>query len=319
VSASIQHIAAKEYISVTQNGNPVDFDFADGSVKINDITFTETATFVIKATNSVGSSSETVTFTCKPKDIVICHYPPGNTSNPQDLTIPETAWAAHQAHGDTQGSCPVVPAPELAITSPASASVTTDDCTATIEASVKNALEKANVTVTQNGEPVSFDYTHDLIRISNIPFTGTTTFNITVANRSGSVTKSVAFVCQPVVAPVVEPTVAPVVVPVVAPVVEPTVAPVVEPVVAPVVEPVVAPVVEPVVVPVVAPVVDPVVAPVVEPVVEPKVDEKKEDEDKKITICHHPPGNRENFQTITISESAWPAHERHGDTKGSCE
>src|SRR6478609_3244782 len=215
VSASIQHISAKEYISVTQNGNPVDFDFADGSVKINDITFTETATFVIKATNSVGSSSETVTFTCKPKDIVICHYPPGNTSNPQDLTIPETAWAAHQAHGDTQGSCPVVPAPELAITSPASASVTTDDCTATIEASVKNALEKANVTVTQNGEPVSFDYTHDLIRISNIPFTGTTTFNITVANRSGSVTKSVAFVCQP---PVVEPVATPVVEPAAAPV-----------------------------------------------------------------------------------------------------
>ena len=58
----------------------------------------------------------------------------------------------------------------------------------------------------------------------------------------------------------------------------------------------------------------------------PKEEEKQKEEDKqpdseeeKITICHHPPGNKENFQTITISASAWPAHEKHGDTKGRCE
>lgn len=41
-------------------------------------------------------------------------------------------------------------------------------------------------------------------------------------------------------------------------------------------------------------------------------------EDKKITICHIPPGNNQNPQTIEINESAWPAHEAHGDTKGAC-
>ncbi|PKP47334.1 MAG: hypothetical protein CVT95_05825 [Bacteroidetes bacterium HGW-Bacteroidetes-12] len=39
------------------------------------------------------------------KKITICHYPPGNTSNPQTIEIPQSAWAAHQAHGDTLGEC----------------------------------------------------------------------------------------------------------------------------------------------------------------------------------------------------------------------
>lgn len=41
-------------------------------------------------------------------------------------------------------------------------------------------------------------------------------------------------------------------------------------------------------------------------------------EEKRIEICHYPPGNRDNPQTISISENAWPAHEKHGDTKGAC-
>jgi hypothetical protein len=39
---------------------------------------------------------------------------------------------------------------------------------------------------------------------------------------------------------------------------------------------------------------------------------------EKITICHYPPGNTGNPQTIQINASAWPAHEAHGDTKGEC-
>ncbi|MBP7810659.1 MAG: hypothetical protein KA163_15310, partial [Bacteroidia bacterium] len=31
-----------------------------------------------------------------------------------------------------------------------------------------------------------------------------------------------------------------------------------------------------------------------------------------------PPGNNQNPQTIEINESAWPAHQAHGDTKGAC-
>ena len=32
---------------------------------------------------------------------------------------------------------------------------------------------------------------------------------------------------------------------------------------------------------------------------------------KKVTICH-------KGKTITVSKSAWPAHQRHGDTLGPC-
>ncbi|MFH2028600.1 MAG: putative metal-binding motif-containing protein, partial [Nanoarchaeota archaeon] len=39
----------------------------------------------------------------------------------------------------------------------------------------------------------------------------------------------------------------------------------------------------------------------------------------KIIICHYPPGNPANKHTIEIDESAWPAHEEHGDTIGECD
>jgi hypothetical protein len=39
----------------------------------------------------------------------------------------------------------------------------------------------------------------------------------------------------------------------------------------------------------------------------------------KITMCHLPPGNPENIQTITIGESAVQTHLDHGDGIGDCE
>lgn len=41
--------------------------------------------------------------------------------------------------------------------------------------------------------------------------------------------------------------------------------------------------------------------------------------EKKITICHYPPENPSNKQTLEISESARAAHLAHGDTIGACE
>ena len=38
----------------------------------------------------------------------------------------------------------------------------------------------------------------------------------------------------------------------------------------------------------------------------------------QVTICHRPPGNPSNAQTITVSPNAVPAHQRHGDTLGPC-
>ncbi len=39
---------------------------------------------------------------------------------------------------------------------------------------------------------------------------------------------------------------------------------------------------------------------------------------EKIVICHFPPGNPENCQTITISPNALDAHLAHGDYIGPC-
>jgi len=42
-------------------------------------------------------------------------------------------------------------------------------------------------------------------------------------------------------------------------------------------------------------------------------------QEQKITICHYPPGNNGNPQTIEIPLSAWPAHQAHGDKLGPCD
>ncbi|HEX2898802.1 MAG TPA: hypothetical protein VHS96_03685, partial [Bacteroidia bacterium] len=44
-----------------------------------------------------------------------------------------------------------------------------------------------------------------------------------------------------------------------------------------------------------------------------------EQQPTEIVICHFPPGNPGNPQTLTISPNAWPAHQsQHGDTQGAC-
>ena len=42
-------------------------------------------------------------------------------------------------------------------------------------------------------------------------------------------------------------------------------------------------------------------------------------EPSSFVICHIPPGNEENPQTITIPAAALPAHLDHGDSLGACE
>jgi len=39
---------------------------------------------------------------------------------------------------------------------------------------------------------------------------------------------------------------------------------------------------------------------------------------EKVTICHIPPGKPDKKNTLSISISAWPAHQAHGDTQGPC-
>jgi hypothetical protein len=49
------------------------------------------------------------TMVAKDDNITICHLPPGNPSNPQTITVAQSAVAAHQRHGDTLGPCAVSP------------------------------------------------------------------------------------------------------------------------------------------------------------------------------------------------------------------
>ena len=47
-------------------------------------------------------------------------------------------------------------------------------------------------------------------------------------------------------------------------------------------------------------------------------EETEDDGEVKVIVCHVPPGNPENPQTIEVAESALPAHLAHGDTEGEC-
>jgi hypothetical protein len=38
----------------------------------------------------------------------------------------------------------------------------------------------------------------------------------------------------------------------------------------------------------------------------------------KVTVCHVPPGNPDNFHTISVGENAVKAHLAHGDFLGAC-
>src|SRR3954468_5817448 len=40
--------------------------------------------------------------------------------------------------------------------------------------------------------------------------------------------------------------------------------------------------------------------------------------EKKVSICHYPPGNPANSHTISVGEAAVSAHLGHGDEVGAC-
>ena len=47
--------------------------------------------------------------------------------------------------------------------------------------------------------------------------------------------------------------------------------------------------------------------------------DKDKDEESQVTLCHYPPGNPDNPQTLTVGASAVDAHlSEHGDTLGAC-
>ena len=57
------------------------------------------------ATASSSSSESTESSSQASDKVVVCHIPPGNTDNPQTISVGESAVPAHLEHGDTLGPC----------------------------------------------------------------------------------------------------------------------------------------------------------------------------------------------------------------------
>ncbi|MDX2359452.1 MAG: hypothetical protein QNK23_01505 [Crocinitomicaceae bacterium] len=115
IEASITNITGVNQTQLLVNGT------VDGgatysaitSIYTNNISLNQGTNVVnLIVTNSCGTITESITVNrTRPIEdkMTICHHPPGNPENRQELEIPVSAWAAHQAHGDTEGACPEVP------------------------------------------------------------------------------------------------------------------------------------------------------------------------------------------------------------------
>jgi hypothetical protein len=150
---------------------------------------------------------------------IICHYPPGNSNNPQEITIPQSAWASHEAHGDVMGPCIVQP-----------------------------QSDQPSQPDLQQPEEVNW------ITICHRPPGNPENVQVLTINENAWPAHAAHGDTQgpcPIIPLEQEPP-------------------------------------------------------------------KESTPEKKIVICHYPPGNQKNPQQLTIPESAWPAHQKHGDKLGPC-
>jgi hypothetical protein len=123
-NATVQNVTSSQAITLKQNNAAItnfSFNASTGIVQNNVTLKPGLNTFIISATNGCGADSKTVTINYtrelnntgggntgggnQEQTITICHYPPGNNGNPQTIEIPLSAWPAHQAHGDKLGPC----------------------------------------------------------------------------------------------------------------------------------------------------------------------------------------------------------------------
>ncbi|MCB0400723.1 MAG: hypothetical protein KDD41_01445 [Flavobacteriales bacterium] len=210
--------------------------------------------------------------------IKICHYPPGNTGNPQTIEIPQSAWPAHAAHGDTQGECTPTTTPGDDPNAQTSKKIKIchippgnpgNPQTIEIPESAWPAHEahgdSKGICQPSNTEPPSNTPGGSTGGNSGDPGNGKMTIcHYPPGNKNNPQTIEISVSAWPAhkahgdtegaCAPATTPG-----------------------------------------------------------------GNTSGGSNKKITICHIPPGNTGNPQTIEIPESAWAAHEAHGDTKGSCQ
>jgi hypothetical protein len=251
-----QNISNAQSITIQQNGRPltgVTFNAQTGLFSANVTLNAGLNTFTLSVVNACGTANETVmiNYTAPvnntPQMITICHYPPGNSGNPQTIEIPLSAWPAHQAHGDVLGPCPVVNTPPcnpptIQVTNPTQNGQTVEQATFTISANMSNITSNQGISYVVNGRSTSFSFVNGAFSSTVNLANGWNTVIITATNGCGSVTETITL----------------------------------------------------------------------------NYTAPSNNTPQMITICHYPPGNNGNPQTLEVPLSSWPAHQAHGDVLGPC-
>lgn len=183
-----KNIAKRSELIITKNGQPFyNWTFSNSVIAWNE-TIKGKTTYVVKATTAGGTTSEIVTFNCEPK-IQICHVKPEGTGR-ETITIPESQWSLHQAHGDVLGACSF-PKPTLKRTKPNVSPYTTSSGIATVQIKTTEITNKNQITIRKNGITFTgFSFSNNAINWSENIYLPTT-YVITASNDGGSVTETV--------------------------------------------------------------------------------------------------------------------------------
>jgi PKD repeat protein len=205
VTANISNVANNQGISCLFNGMPMSsFVFANGAFSANVNLIPGTNNIVLTAVNTCGTDTETIAVNYSapvdntPQKVTICHYPPGNSGNPQTIEIPLSAWPAHQAHGDIMGACPqVAPTPpcnppSIQVTNPTQSGQTVQQTSFNITANISNIANNQGIVYTVNGKPMtSFSFSNGSFSNSVNLNVGINTFTITATNDCGTDTETI--------------------------------------------------------------------------------------------------------------------------------
>jgi PKD repeat protein len=204
VTANISNVANNQGISCLFNGMPMSsFVFANGEFSANVNLIPGTNNIVLTAVNTCGTDTETIAVNYSapvdntPQKVTICHYPPGNSGNPQTIEIPLSAWPAHQAHGDVLGPCPVVNTPpcnppSIQVTNPTQSGQTVQQTSFNITANISNIANNQGIVYTVNGKPItSFSFSNGSFSNTVNLNAGINTFTITATNGCGTDTETI--------------------------------------------------------------------------------------------------------------------------------
>ena len=291
VLAQLTNVTAPQ-ITMTQNGQPVSgATYANGQLRGNLTLIGGANVIVITATNACGTVSETITINynnCVPPTISITAPSSNNSSvtngnlallaqvgnvTAQGITVTvngQPASGITYLNGQLRGNLSlngglntiVVTAtnecgsvtetinitynncspPAITGIAPVANNANVSSPSLTLSVQVANMSGSQGIVLTQNGSPISnFNFASGTVQAAVTLIQGANLFTITLTNACGTITESLT------------------------------------------------------------------------------VNYKPEDQaEQKITICHYPPGNNGNPQTLEIPLSAWPAHQAHGDILGPC-